>query len=63
MASKERVAIIGSGNWGSAIAGLVGKNVAKFSERYEQEVKIWVFDEQVVRHQSQSQTPLPRVPS
>lgn len=45
---RERVAIIGAGNWGSACAMLIGKNVMEHSELFEKEVKIWVFDEQVV---------------
>ncbi|KAH8917743.1 NAD-dependent glycerol-3-phosphate dehydrogenase [Atractiella rhizophila] len=44
---KEKVVIVGSGNWGSAIAKIVGENVSKFSDRYEPQVPMWVFEEQV----------------
>jgi len=44
MYSKERVAIIGSGNWGSAIAKLVGRNARK-SELFDNFVYMWVFEE------------------
>lgn len=44
---KERIAVIGSGNWGSAIAKLCGENAARYPERFEQEVKMWVFHEEV----------------
>lgn len=54
MSAKERVAIIGSGNWGSACAILVGRNVIKHSERFEKDVKMWVFDEQVVSRSQSS---------
>lgn len=42
----ERVCIIGSGNWGSAIAKLVGANCARL--RFcESRVKMWVFEEEI----------------
>jgi glycerol-3-phosphate dehydrogenase (NAD+) len=42
----EKVCIIGSGNWGSAIATLVGRNCEKLSH-YQTEVPMWVFEETV----------------
>merc|ERR1719217_1294215 len=45
-ATKEKVAIIGSGNWGSAIAKIVGRNVLD-KEAFDDEVSMWVFQEQV----------------
>ncbi|XP_062972718.1 glycerol-3-phosphate dehydrogenase [NAD(+)], cytoplasmic-like [Elgaria multicarinata webbii] len=39
-----KVCIIGSGNWGSAIAKIVGQNAHK-SNRFDPSVKIWVFEE------------------
>jgi len=44
--SKESVCIIGSGNWGSAIAKIVGNNVHKFDE-FDKTVKIWVYEEMI----------------
>ncbi|KAJ3305106.1 Glycerol-3-phosphate dehydrogenase [Kappamyces sp. JEL0829] len=41
---KEKVCLIGSGNWGSAIAKIVGRNVTKFPE-FDNEVRMWVFEE------------------
>ncbi len=41
----DRVAIIGSGNWGSAIAKVIGENVAAHSSRFAPEVRMWVFEE------------------
>ncbi|WWC61698.1 glycerol-3-phosphate dehydrogenase (NAD(+)) [Kwoniella dejecticola CBS 10117] len=44
---KEKVAIIGSGNWGSAIAKLAGNNVKKHSDVFDDSrVPIWVFEEE-----------------
>ncbi|GAA5874570.1 hypothetical protein JCM3774_004650 [Rhodotorula dairenensis] len=43
---KWKVAIVGSGNWGSAIAHLVGKNVKERSDRFETEVHMWCFEEE-----------------
>merc|ERR1719331_1515112 len=45
-AAKEKVTIIGSGNWGSAIAKIIGRNVLD-REGFDSEVKMWVFEEQV----------------
>ncbi|KAL7837632.1 hypothetical protein SRHO_G00273430 [Serrasalmus rhombeus] len=45
MAAKK-VCIIGSGNWGSAIAKIVGANAAKH-DMFETTVNMWVFEEMV----------------
>ena len=42
----EKVALIGSGNWGSAIAKIVGRNVLD-RELFDDEVTMWVYQEQV----------------
>ncbi|KAF9125597.1 glycerol-3-phosphate dehydrogenase [Mortierella sp. 14UC] len=42
----ERVALIGSGNWGSAVAKIIGRNVRKFNH-FDNKVKMWVFEEKV----------------
>ncbi|XP_070805094.1 glycerol-3-phosphate dehydrogenase 1-like protein [Pituophis catenifer annectens] len=39
-----KVCIIGSGNWGSAIAKIVGQNT-KSSNQFDPVVKMWVFEE------------------
>ncbi|XP_018644200.1 glycerol-3-phosphate dehydrogenase, putative [Schistosoma mansoni] len=44
--SLRRVSVIGSGNWGSTIAKIVGNNIKKFPE-YVPEVRMWVFEELV----------------
>eukprot|EP00057_Strongylocentrotus_purpuratus_P019141 XP_011673615.1 PREDICTED: LOW QUALITY PROTEIN: glycerol-3-phosphate dehydrogenase [NAD(+)], cytoplasmic [Strongylocentrotus purpuratus] len=44
--SARKVCIIGSGNWGSAIARIVGVNAKKYPE-FEDEVSMWVFEEMV----------------
>ena len=41
---KETVAIIGSGNWGSAASILISRNVKKYTI-FNKEVKMWVFEE------------------
>lgn len=45
--TKEKVAIIGSGNWGSSIAKIIGKNTARQPELFESRVDMWVFEEEV----------------
>lgn len=47
MSGLKSVTIIGSGNWGSAIAKIVGNNAAKHSHLFEEKVKMWVFEEDV----------------
>ncbi|KAI5188057.1 glycerol-3-phosphate dehydrogenase (NAD+) [Nematocida homosporus] len=44
--NEKKVGIIGSGNWGSAIAKLVGENVQRISG-YDKSVQMWVFEEMV----------------
>ncbi|XP_019411970.1 PREDICTED: glycerol-3-phosphate dehydrogenase [NAD(+)], cytoplasmic [Crocodylus porosus] len=43
---SKKVCIVGSGNWGSAIAKIVGGNAARL-QRFEPAVRLWVFDEDV----------------
>uniref|UniRef100_K9IJG7 Glycerol-3-phosphate dehydrogenase [NAD(+)] n=1 Tax=Desmodus rotundus TaxID=9430 RepID=K9IJG7_DESRO len=45
MAGKK-VCIIGSGNWGSAIAKIVGGNAAQLA-RFDPRVTMWVFEEDI----------------
>jgi glycerol-3-phosphate dehydrogenase (NAD+) len=47
MEDTDRVAIIGSGNWGSAIAKLVGQNCEKL-DCFETTVNMYVHQEKVV---------------
>lgn len=47
MASEaKKVAIIGSGNWGSAIARIIGSNATKFNT-FDNTVKMYVYEEVV----------------
>ncbi|GCC21042.1 hypothetical protein chiPu_0000198 [Chiloscyllium punctatum] len=46
MAAPLKVCIIGSGNWGSAIAKIVGNNVQKI-QKFATTVNMWVFEELV----------------
>ncbi|XP_054712018.1 glycerol-3-phosphate dehydrogenase [NAD(+)], cytoplasmic-like [Uloborus diversus] len=42
----KKITIIGSGNWGTAIARIVGSNVRNF-EKFDNVVKMYVFEEMV----------------
>ena len=42
----EKVAIIGSGNWGSAISMMIGQNAQRLSH-VESQVNMWVFEEEI----------------
>ena len=44
---KHKIAILGSGNWGSAVARIVGLNVQKYPDLFDQTVKMWTFEEQL----------------
>jgi len=43
---KKRVCLLGSGNWGSAVAKILGTNAAKY-DSFETEVRMWVYEEEV----------------
>jgi len=43
---KEKVTVVGSGNWGSAIAKIVGRNVLS-NDKFDDEVRMWVYQEEV----------------
>ncbi|KAI8333683.1 glycerol-3-phosphate dehydrogenase [NAD+] [Chlamydoabsidia padenii] len=45
--SLEKVCIIGSGNWGSAVAKLIGTNTQHHGNLFENTVRQWVFEEKV----------------
>ncbi|KAJ8257955.1 hypothetical protein GJAV_G00191560 [Gymnothorax javanicus] len=46
MDAEKRICIIGSGNWGSAIAKIVGANAVQNS-KFHSNVNMWVFEEMV----------------
>ncbi|XP_008322079.1 glycerol-3-phosphate dehydrogenase 1-like protein [Cynoglossus semilaevis] len=46
MASPLKVCIVGSGNWGSAIARIIGNNV-KSIQRFATTVNMWVYEENI----------------
>ncbi|XP_053823592.1 glycerol-3-phosphate dehydrogenase [NAD(+)], cytoplasmic isoform X2 [Vidua chalybeata] len=43
---SKKVCIVGSGNWGSAIAKIAGSNTARLSS-FESQVNMWVLEEEV----------------
>jgi len=45
--APQKVALIGSGNWGSAIARIVGNTTKQHSDTFDEQVKMWVFEEKV----------------
>ena len=45
VAQKEKIAMIGSGNFGSALTRILGSN-ALAHDAFEDEVKMWVFEEE-----------------
>uniref|UniRef100_Q4PP89 Glycerol-3-phosphate dehydrogenase [NAD(+)] n=1 Tax=Lysiphlebus testaceipes TaxID=77504 RepID=Q4PP89_LYSTE len=47
MSTKKKVCIVGSGNWGSAIAKIVGVNTAKFNDKFEERVTMYVYEEMI----------------
>uniref|UniRef100_UPI00254186F3 glycerol-3-phosphate dehydrogenase [NAD(+)], cytoplasmic n=1 Tax=Euleptes europaea TaxID=460621 RepID=UPI00254186F3 len=42
----KKVCIVGSGNWGSAIAKIVGSNAAQL-DKFDSTVNMWVFEEEI----------------
>ncbi|KAL9609029.1 MAG: hypothetical protein Q9167_006171 [Letrouitia subvulpina] len=45
---KHKVTVVGSGNWGSAIAKIVAENTRERSNLFEPEVQMWVFEEETI---------------
>ncbi|PWN43161.1 NAD-dependent glycerol-3-phosphate dehydrogenase [Ceraceosorus guamensis] len=45
--NKLRLAIIGSGNWGSAIARIAGRNMIRHSDTFHPEVRMYVHEESI----------------
>lgn len=43
----EKVTIVGSGNWGSAISKIVGNNVIKFPSLFDPIIRMWVYEEKL----------------
>jgi len=41
---KERITVIGSGNWGSVAARIAAQNALR-NDDFEDEVRMWVFEE------------------
>ncbi|KAN0061960.1 glycerol-3-phosphate dehydrogenase [Thecaphora frezii] len=44
---KQKVAIIGSGNWGSAIARIAGINTERHASIFEKDVMMYVYEEEI----------------
>ncbi|KAI5480472.1 glycerol-3-phosphate dehydrogenase (NAD+) [Pseudohyphozyma bogoriensis] len=44
--AKWKVAIIGSGNWGSAVARIIGMNTEAQPELFDKEVRMWTYEEE-----------------
>lgn len=43
----HKVSVVGSGNFGSAVARILGRNVLQQPEHFEPEVRMWVFEEEL----------------
>ncbi|TMW61302.1 hypothetical protein Poli38472_013765 [Pythium oligandrum] len=43
----KKVCLVGSGNWGSAIARIIGENAARLPEVFDKDINMWVFEEEV----------------
>ncbi|KAL2017748.1 hypothetical protein VTK56DRAFT_1718 [Thermocarpiscus australiensis] len=45
---KHKVTVIGSGNWGTTVAKLVAENTREHPDIFEEDVQMWVYEEEVV---------------
>ncbi|GAB5029474.1 glycerol-3-phosphate dehydrogenase (nad(+)) [Nannochloropsis oceanica] len=43
----HKVSIVGSGNFGSAVARLLGRNVLQHPKHFETDIRMWVFEEEL----------------
>ncbi|KAL7554324.1 hypothetical protein ACHAWF_017763 [Thalassiosira exigua] len=57
---RDQVCIIGSGNWGSAIATILGRNVARLPS-FNDVVNMWVYEESVTLPGSNTRSKLSEV--
>jgi glycerol-3-phosphate dehydrogenase (NAD+) len=44
---KHKVTVVGSGNWGTTVAKLVAENTREHSDIFEEDVQMWVYEENV----------------
>lgn len=44
---RHKVTVVGSGNWGSTVAKIVAENTRAHPEVFEEEVQMWVYEEEV----------------
>lgn len=44
---KHKVAIVGSGNWGTTIAKVIAENTKEHPDIFDPEVQMWVYEEEV----------------
>lgn len=44
---KHKVTVVGSGNWGTTVAKLVAENTREHSDVFEEDVQMWVYEENV----------------
>jgi hypothetical protein len=44
---KHKVCVVGSGNWGTTISKVIAENVKENSDIFEEEVQMWVREEEV----------------
>lgn len=47
VAKPFKISIIGSGNWGTAVAKIVAENTREKTHLFENNVNMWVFEEQI----------------
>ncbi len=43
---KHKVCVVGSGNWGTTIAKVVAENTKEYDDLFEEEVQMWVYEEE-----------------
>ncbi|BFZ22215.1 hypothetical protein BsWGS_25254 [Bradybaena similaris] len=48
--APQKICIVGSGNWGSAIAKIVGNNALEKPDLFDPDISMWVFEEQINGH-------------
>lgn len=44
---KHRIAIVGSGNWGTTIAKVIAENTQENTDIFEKDIQMWVYEEKV----------------
>ena len=45
--ARERICLVGSGNWGSVVAKIIGNNILRYGDQFYPDINMWVYEEEI----------------